>query len=92
MEFNFDINDKEPLTEPNRQYYFIAKLSKWCKEQSEKLNRPLTFCTKTFGCQMNAKDSEKLAGILEKIGFVETDTEEADFVVYNRIKSKDKVL
>ncbi len=32
---------------------------------------------------MNAKDSEKLAGILEKIGFVETDTEAADFVVYN---------
>jgi tRNA-2-methylthio-N6-dimethylallyladenosine synthase len=83
MEFNFDINDKEPLIEPDRQYYFIAKLSKWYKEKSEKLNRPLTFCTKTFGCQMNAKDSEKLAGILEKIGFKEVETEEADFVIYN---------
>lgn len=83
MEFNFDINDKEPLTEPDRQYYFIAKLSKWYKEKSKKLNRPLTFCTKTFGCQMNAKDSEKLAGILEKIGFTEVETEEADFVIYN---------
>ena len=25
----------------------------------------------TFGCQMNARDSEKLVGILEKIGYVE---------------------
>ena len=32
----------------------------------------------TFGCQMNARDSEKLAGILERIGYAETDTEDAD--------------
>ncbi|MDO4328229.1 MAG: tRNA (N6-isopentenyl adenosine(37)-C2)-methylthiotransferase MiaB [Lachnospiraceae bacterium] len=42
-----------------------------------------TFCIQTFGCQMNAKDSEKLAGILESIGFIEVDTETADFVLYN---------
>ncbi len=83
MEYKFDINDKEPLKEPDRQYYFIAKLQKWYKEKTTELNRPLTFCTQTFGCQMNAKDSEKLAGILEKIGFVEVETEEADFVIYN---------
>lgn len=32
---------------------------------------------------MNARDSEKLAGILEAAGFVHTDNEEADFVIYN---------
>ena len=32
---------------------------------------------------MNARDSEKLAGILERIGYAETDTEDADFVIYN---------
>ena len=32
---------------------------------------------------MNARDSEKLAGILEEIGYKESDTEEADFVIYN---------
>ena len=31
---------------------------------------------------MNARDSEKLVGILERIGYVETDTEDADFVIY----------
>ena len=32
---------------------------------------------------MNAKDSEKLSGILTTIGYVVTDTEKADFVLYN---------
>ena len=32
---------------------------------------------------MNARDSEKLCGILETVGFEETDSEEADFVIYN---------
>jgi tRNA-2-methylthio-N6-dimethylallyladenosine synthase len=81
---NYDtINGKEPVKEPERQYYFMEKCSDWVKAESERLGRPLTFCTTTFGCQMNAKDSEKLSGILEKIGYVETDTEEADFVLYN---------
>ena len=34
-------------------------------------------------CQMNARDSEKLVGILEKIGYVEAPDEKADFVIYN---------
>ena len=42
------------------------------------------FChISTFGCQMNARDSEKLLGILEQIGFIEGDDEKADFVLYN---------
>ena len=32
---------------------------------------------------MNFKDSEKLNGILEDIGYVKADTEKADFVYYN---------
>lgn len=32
---------------------------------------------------MNARDSEKLAGILREVGYVETENEEADFVIYN---------
>ena len=38
----------------------------------------------TFGCQMNAKDSEKYEGILEKCGFkLCNDEENADFVLFN---------
>ena len=72
-----------PTTEPERQYYFIEKARKYVKEMSEKLGRPLTASTVTFGCQMNARDSEKLVGILEQIGYVEEpDEEKADFVIY----------
>lgn len=80
---NIDILGKEPIKEPDRQYYFIAKCRQWLQEKRKELGRALTFHIVTFGCQMNAKDSEKLAGILEQIGYVETDSEEADFVVYN---------
>lgn len=78
-----DISHMSPTNEPERQYYFMAKAKEWVKKESERLGRPLFCCTQTFGCQMNARDSEKLVGILEEIGYVETDTEEADFVIYN---------
>lgn len=39
---------------------------------------------KTYGCQGNLSDSEKMAGILEAMGFTQTDVEvEADFVLFN---------
>lgn len=79
-----DISGEAPNTEPERQYYFIAKARKFVKEQSEQIGRPVTFCVTTFGCQMNARDSEKLVGVLEQIGYVEEPNEEAaDFVIYN---------
>ena len=43
----------------------------------------LTYHVTTFGCQMNAHDSEKLRGVLEAEGYVETDSERADIVIYN---------
>ena len=78
-----DLEAAPPTEEPERQYYYIAKTRKYVKELSEKLGRPLFAHVTTFGCQMNARDSEKLAGILERIGYAETDTEDADFVIYN---------
>ncbi len=38
----------------------------------------------TFGCQMNFHDSEKIKGVLEEMGYEETDSEDkADLIVYN---------
>jgi len=37
----------------------------------------------TFGCQMNEHDSEALAGILEKMGYQRTESEEADLTLFN---------
>ena len=78
-----DLNRPAPTTEPERQYYFIKKVQEYVKAQSEKLGRPLTANITTFGCQMNARDSEKLSGILREAGYVETENEDADFVIYN---------
>ena len=53
------------------------------KKEAEEAGRPMTFCVTTFGCQMNARDSEKLRGILLEIGYEEASEEEADFVIFN---------
>lgn len=80
---HIDLSKVAPENETERQYYFMAKTRQYVREESERLGRPLRGCTKTFGCQMNARDSEKLTGILELVGFQLTDSEEADFVIYN---------
>ena len=78
-----DINQEPPVEEPERQYYFMAKCREHVEALERKLGRRPCFFTQTFGCQMNARDSEKLTGILEQIGYQAADSEEADFVIYN---------
>lgn len=56
---NIDENGPEPQEEPERQYYFIKKARALVKKMSEELGRPLISSVTTFGCQMNARDSEK---------------------------------
>ena len=81
---SMDITKEAPANDPERQYYYIKKAREYVKEASIEAGRPLTFCVTTFGCQMNARDSEKLVGVLEQIGYQEeTDEDKADFVIYN---------
>ena len=47
-------------------------------------HRPGSYHVVTYGCQMNAHDSEKIAGMLEEMGMVPAEKrEEADFVIFN---------
>lgn len=78
-----DIAGAAPQDEPQRQYYFIKKARQYVKDKSKELGRSLTADVVTFGCQMNARDSEKITGILEKIGYEIVEDEKADFVIYN---------
>lgn len=78
-----DIDHAPPLTEPQKQYYYMALCRNWVKTMEQQLGRKLTACIQTFGCQMNARDSEKLLGILETIGFVESEDSHCDFVLFN---------
>lgn len=46
--------------------------------------RPQSYYVVTYGCQMNAHDSELLAGMLQDMGMAEAaDRESADFVIFN---------
>ena len=78
-----------PITEPQRQFYFMNLAKELLKKKEEEVGRKLTFHVTTFGCQMNARDSEKLIGILENIGYVEIEEEDADFVIYNTCTVRD---
>ena len=44
---------------------------------------PRTYEVRTFGCQMNVHDSERLSGSLEAAGYVPADGAEPDIVVIN---------
>ena len=50
-----------------------------------------TFYIETFGCQMNAHDSEKVVGTLEREGYAQvTDEVAADLILYNTCSIRDK--
>lgn len=82
---DIDITKEAPSDdEAKRQYYYIKKCREIVKAKSKELDRDLFAFSKCMGCQMNAKDSEKLIGILLEIGYKMTDDEQkADFVIYN---------
>ncbi|QSZ26411.1 tRNA (N6-isopentenyl adenosine(37)-C2)-methylthiotransferase MiaB [Aceticella autotrophica] len=47
-------------------------------------NKCLKFHIKTYGCQMNVHDSEKLSGMLKEMGYINTkNIEEADIILFN---------
>ena len=77
------------MNETDRQYYFMEKASGHVAKLGEELGRKPTCCVTTFGCQMNARDSEKLVGILEKVGYEIIEDENADFVIYNTCTVRD---
>ena len=66
-----------PLDEMNRQAEFARQVR-------ELPHRPKSYHIVTYGCQMNAHDSEKIAGMLEGMGMAPSpQKEDADFVIFN---------
>ena len=83
MDNSKDIKEIIPENSLERQLYYIEKCKEHVKKISDEIGRSLTCCVNTFGCQMNARDSEKLLGILMEIGYQPIESEDADFVLYN---------
>lgn len=78
------MNQRESYQETLKQREYIEKMQKILRKKEELYHRSMTYFIETLGCQMNAKDSEKLSGILEQIGYVPSEKEEeADLVLYN---------
>ncbi|MEV6631276.1 tRNA (N6-isopentenyl adenosine(37)-C2)-methylthiotransferase MiaB [Actinoplanes sp. NPDC051470] len=47
-------------------------------------SNPRTYDVRTYGCQMNVHDSERISGLMEDAGYVRaTDADAADVVVFN---------
>ena len=66
-----------PPEEMERQKRFTAEIRNLP-------HRPESYYIVTYGCQMNAHDSEKLAGMLEEMGMKPAERREmADFVIFN---------
>ena len=81
---SMNLDAAPPEKEPERQYYFMARIRRYAAALSRELNRPLTYHLETFGCQMNEKQSEIIAGIMDEIGYERVRGEEAaDVVLYN---------
>ncbi len=61
-------------------------------KEYQNIGNNLTYCIKTYGCQMNEHDSENIKAILELMGFKELDDyEAADLVILNTCAIRENV-
>jgi len=61
-----------------------ARQRRCIQEIRDMPHRPKSYYVVTYGCQMNAHDSEKIAGMLEAMGMTPSAVrEDADFVIFN---------
>ena len=88
MEFK-NASQEVNAEESKRQQEYIERLKELIAKKQELLGRKPTCCVTTFGCQMNAKDSEKLVGILKEAGYEIVESEDADFVIFNTCTVRD---
>ena len=90
-EINILNGSKEEVTDAEslKQLEFIEKAKTYVEEMKKELGRSPRACVVTFGCQMNARDSEKLLAILKLVGYEESDSEDSEFVIYNTCTVRD---
>lgn len=70
-----DLNECGKALAELREYYSALSVGK---------GRPVTYNVRTYGCQLNESDSEKLCGMLQEIGLTEVSADEhADVIVFN---------
>lgn len=79
-----------PAEEILRQWNFIRLMREENDARIASGRLPLVACTRTFGCQQNENDTERINGMLEQMGFDFTDSpESADLVLFNTCAIRD---
>lgn len=64
--------------------FTITKMIEYTEEITKLAGENNKYYINTYGCALNENDSEKIAGMLEKCGFVSTDNiEEAKIIAFN---------
>ena len=77
-----EILENAPANEPERQYYFIEQIKALLDVKKGEGYEAKAMVT-VIGCQMSAKDGEKLQGILQEAGYSITEKEEeADVILF----------
>lgn len=75
--------DEKIEDEIQRQYACIDKVREINTEKAGREGRQPTYDVRIFGCQMNEHDAEKLAGMLEEMGYTKAPADEqADVIVF----------
>lgn len=87
MNYNIDfkeIFDHAPVEEPERQYYFMDRTRELVEMKKQYEGYAAHFMVEVMGCQMSAKDGEKLQGILERCGYTMTDNDrDSDVILFS---------
>ena len=81
----------DTINDVNKQKEYIEKVKKINEVKSLKYN------IYTMGCQLNENDSEKICGMLEKMGYTKTENvKQADIAIFNtccvRENAEDKLF
>ena len=77
------------MPEDIKQKYIAGSMEEYMQLVAEIMcvrargKRPLAY-VRTYGCQQNVADSEKIRGMLAKMGYTFTETpQDADFIIFN---------
>lgn len=70
--------------EIEKQYEYMRRVRDITAKKSQQRSAPLYACVKTYGCQQNEADSERLAGMAVEMGYALTDDDKcADLILIN---------
>jgi tRNA-2-methylthio-N6-dimethylallyladenosine synthase len=76
---------------PPKTFKLLGEIGLPSAQVNRDFHLATTYHVTTFGCQMNAHDSERIKGMLEELGLGEAPTQaEADVVVFNTCTIREK--